>query len=71
MRITDGEQEANADLDCGNDRRVPDLEVPDVGEVGEDEEEEKDTHREIGRDETCQHASNEENVAGSAVEGRR
>lgn len=28
-----GEEETDANLDCGDDRRVPDLEVPDVGEI--------------------------------------
>ena len=66
----DGEQEANADFDRGDDRRVPDLEVPDVGEVGEDEEEKKDAHGEIGRDQTRQHARDEEDVADGTVEWR-
>ena len=28
-----GEEETDTNLDCGDDRRVPDLEVPDVGEI--------------------------------------
>ena len=70
IRKAHGEDETDADLDCGNDRRVPDLEVPNVGEVGEDEEEEEDAHGEIRGNEARQHAGNEEDVASSAIERR-